>query len=212
MGNEGVVMLSVLIPSIPSRADKLAKLTQELERQKVHTYATCGHLGLGDLEVVVDDSAGFMEGGLSIGKKREALVKRANGRYLNFLDDDDNISPNYIETLLKMCNTNADVCTFRAFVKLNEGWGLVDMSLKYQFNEQFTPEYTVRRKAWHTCPIKSEFAKLYDFKDINSAEDFEWTERVLTHCVTETHTEQILFEYNHGDHSESDKILRNGQV
>ena len=42
MGNEGVVMLSVLIPSIPSRADKLAKLTQELERQKVHTYATCG--------------------------------------------------------------------------------------------------------------------------------------------------------------------------
>lgn len=205
-------MLSILIPSIPSRVDRLRILQNELDSQVKTIYTIDNYSSLGDIEILIDDSKTFLDGGLSIGKKRESLVQRANGKYVVFLDDDDSISPNYIEALLRLCNTDVDVCTFRAIVKLQNSWGLVDMSLKYQFNEQFTPEYTIRRKPWHICPIRSEFAKLYEFKDINNAEDFEWTERVLTHCTTEAHTDKILFQYSHGSHSEADKITANGQI
>ena len=82
----------------------------------------------------------------------------------------------------------------------------------YRVNDQFTPNYTVRRPAWHICPVRSEFAKLYEFKDINNAEDYEWIEKVTAHCTTEAHTDRIIFQYNHGKHSEADKIENHGKI
>lgn len=203
MNNTGVIMLSILIPSIPSRWNKLDTLKSELNRQLKELEV---HEMLGKIELVVDDSSAYLDGGLSIGKKREALVKRANGKYLCFLDDDESIAPNYLESLLRLCNYDLDVCTFKAIAKLGTAWGLVNMKLSHKVNDQFTPEHTIRRPPWHICPVRSEFAKLYDFDDINNAEDSKWFEKVLSHCTTEAHTDKILFQYNHGHHSEADRI------
>lgn len=201
MNNEGNIILSILIPSIPERKDKLLKLKDELKRQEIM---------MGDLdfffETITNDSEPFLKGGLSIGKKRQSLVEAANGKYLCFLDDDESIAPNYLETLLRMCNYGQDVVTFQALAKLQTAWGIINMKLAYKINDQFTPEHTIRRPPWHICPVRSEFAKLYEFEDINNAEDFKWFEKVLTHCTTEAHTDKILFQYNHGTHSEADKI------
>lgn len=195
-------LLSILIPSIPSRKERLNRLVNELNKQIEANF--------GDIEIVVDDSKGYLEGGLTVGKKREVLVRRANGIYLCFLDDDETIAPNYIEVIKSMCFEGKDICTFRAMVKLHNAWGVVNMSLLNYFNEEFTPTRIVNRPPWHMCPVKSEYAKLHDFEDINNAEDFKWMAKVLTHCKTETHTDMILFQYNHGEHSEVDKIERHG--
>jgi len=85
------------------------------------------------------------------------------------------------------------------------------MRLAYKVNDQFTPEHTVRRPPWHMCPVRSEFAKLHEFEDISNAEDSRWFEQVLTRCTTESHTDKILFQYNHGNHSEADKITNHGK-
>ncbi len=203
MNNTGITILSILIPSIPKRADKLRKLfyvlLNQIDQLKQHEM-------LGKVELVVDDSNSFLEGGLSIGKKRQKLVSEATGKYLCFLDDDESISPNYVETLLRLCNCDLDVCTFRSIIKLDSAWGMVDMRLVYKTNDQFSPEYIMRRPPWHICPVRSEFAKLYEFEDINNAEDYAWFEKVLTHCTTEAHTDKILFQYNHNKHSEADLI------
>lgn len=203
MNNTGNIMLSILIPSIPKRKQKLDRLLCELTKQ---IEAIKQHEMLGIVEAVFDDSISFLDGGLSIGKKREKLVKLATGKYLCFLDDDESIAPNYVESLLRLCNFDLDICTFRAISKLETAWGLVDMRLAYKLNDQFTPEHTIRRMPFHMCPVRSEFAKLYEFEDINNAEDSRWMEQVLAHCTTEAHTDKILFQYNHGQHSEADKI------
>lgn len=203
MNNTGASVLSILIPSIPARIHQRVALEMELRRQHQHLI---DQGMLGEIEVLVDDRPGFLKGGPSIGSKRGDLVKQAQGLYLCFLDDDESIAPNYVDTLLRLCNTGADVCTFRAMVKLETAWGLVDMRLAYKVNDQFTPEHTLRRPPWHTCPVKTEFAKLYEFQDKSNAEDFSWFEQVLTHCATEAHTDKIIFQYNHGPHSEADKI------
>lgn len=199
-----MIQLSILIPTVPERAEKLKALNTELYDQATRTIAV--HEMLGQVEVLKDDRLLFMNGGPSIGAKRDALVKRASGKYLVFLDDDEEVSPNYIETLLRLCLQDQDICTFRAMAKLQNFWALIDMRLMYKVNDQISPDYTVRRPPWHICPVRSVYAKSFEFKDINNAEDFEWMERVLSCCTSEAHTDQILFCYHHGPHSEADKI------
>ncbi len=191
-------LLSILIPTIPYRYRYMQRLFDELRKQSDNYKLP--------IEVLTMPGPPFLNGGLSIGKKREALVKGATGKYLCFLDDDDTISPDYVETLLRLCNEGKHVCSFRAIYKLQTYWGVVNMSLSNRENEQATPERIIQRPPWHMCPVWSEFAKLYEFKDINNAEDFDWMQRVLSHCQTEAHTDRILFQYNHGPHSEADKI------
>jgi len=198
------MILSILIPSIPSRRDKLSLLFCELADQRRNLMDN--HPSISEIEILVDNSPAFLDGGFSIGDKRGMLVDRSSGKYVCFLDDDESIAPNYVESLVRLCLQDADVVTFRAMAKLKDFWGLVDMRLAYKVNDQMTPEYTVRRPPWHMCPVKSKYAKLYKFEDKNNAEDFEWMEKVLRHCTTEAHTDKILFCYQHGDHSEADKI------
>jgi len=197
------MIASILIPTTPDRHEMFTALFNELHRQL--EYMNTFHPTLGEIEILVDDSKRFLDGGLSIGKKREALVQRANGKYCWFLDSDESIAPNYLETLIRLCCEDKDVCTFRAIAKLDNYWALYDMRLG-QPNEQSTPDKIVSRGAWHTCPVRTEYAKRYEFKDTSYAEDIEWMFQVLSHCKTEAHSDAILLQYNHGKHSESDKI------
>lgn len=204
-------ILSILIPSIPEREDKLSRLLSYL-------FAQCDDLNkchpiLGNAVIMWDDSKRFLQGGLSIGKKRQSLLDRAEGKYLCFLDDDEDIAPNYVETLVRLCQHNADVITFRNLTTTDHYWTVVDMSLNYHVNDQASPNFITRRRPWHICPVKSEFAKLYHFEDINYGEDFDWMSKVLTHCTTEAHTDAVLHMYRHSSiKSESDKIINAGYV
>lgn len=198
------MLLSILIPTIPERHDRFTKLYNEVMRQK--TLFDSFHDTIGLIEVIVDSGPKFLDGGLSIGKKRESLVKKAQAKYLCFLDDDESIAPNYIESLMRLCEQDKDICTFRAMVKMENMWALVNMKLSQKENEQLTPDRTVNRPPWHMCPMRSIYAKTFPFQDINNAEDFEWMQKVLTCCTSEAHTDKILFQYNHGQHSEADKI------
>lgn len=205
-----MIILSILIPSIPEHFDMLENLTDKLHRQIIELNTT--HPTLGEVEVLIDNSLRFLDGGLSIGKKREKLVRRSNGKYLCFLDVDDMPAPNYVETLVRLCQHGPDVVTFRNLTKTDSYWTVIDMSLEFN-NEEATPDGIVKRSPWHICPVRSEFAKLYEFKDINYGEDWEWFSKVLTHCKTEAKTNQILHCYNHSStKSESDKIIKAGHV
>lgn len=199
-----MIILSILIPTIPERVEMFTKLYNEVNAQI--EYMNTFHPTLGRIEVLVDPSPRFLDGGLSIGKKREALVKRAEGKYLCFLDDDESISPKYVETLVRLCCKNQDVCTFRNISKVQGYWMIVDMGLSYP-NDPASNDFMVRRKPWHICPVRSEFAKKYPFTDTNYGEDWAWFEQVLTHCLTEAKSESVIHQYNHGKHSEADKII-----
>lgn len=199
-----MILLSILIPTIPERHKRFTKLYNELMRQKTEFDTT--HDIIGELQVIVNSDKRFLDGGLSIGKKRQALVQQAEGKYLNFLDDDEGIPPNYLEALMRLCHKGQDVCTFQAIAKMRTFWALVDMRLSYKVNDQINPNYPARRPPWHCCPVKSVYAKMFEFPDLNNAEDFVWMEKVLSCCTSEAHTDAVLYQYNHGDHSEADKI------
>jgi hypothetical protein len=202
-------ILSILIPSIPKHSRMLEGLFLDLYNQIEKMYLM--HFSLGEVEILCDDSKSFLDGGLSIGKKRESLVKRAQGKYLVFLDADDIPAPNYVETLVRMCHEDKDVVTFRDFTTTDFYWTLIDMSLSHEEDEQATPDRIVKRRPWLVCPVRSEYAKQFEFPDINYGEDAIWMSQVLTLCKTEVHTDQILRSYKHSSKtSMADQIINAG--
>lgn len=199
-----MTMMSILIATIPERAAMFSTLTDKVYSQAA--YCQTVHAGFGAVQVVVDGERKFRDGGPSIGEKRQALMNNSTGKYVAYLDDDEDIAPNYVETLLQLCQQDADVCTFRSFIQLENFWGLVDMRLNNP-NEQMTPDHIVMRSPWHVCAVKSEIAKRYRFDASNYGEDWQWFSQLLPDLKTEAHTDRIIHSYRHGPHSESDKAL-----
>jgi hypothetical protein len=208
MNNTGKTILSILIPTIPERTDQAVILYNELQNQKSSLNEF--HHMLGDVEILIDERKSFLNGGPSIGKKCESLVGRSQGKYSTILHDDDWIAPNFVESIMRLCQSDKDIITFRSISKLDNFWMLVDMSLGYS-NEQATPSKTITRRPFPICPVRTEFAKQFSFPDSNYSEDSEWMERVLSLCHTEAHSEEILHEYRHSNtKSEANKIITHG--
>lgn len=164
------------------------------------------------VEILVDNDKEFLNGGKSIGEKRNSLVQDASGKYLCFLDDDDIVAPNYIETIVRSAmESEVDSYTFNSLFKNDYYFAFIEMSFMNKENEQASPNGIIKRTLWHICPILSSIAKTEKFSNINSAEDWEWVERILPKIKTSEHINMILHQYNHyNDVSESDKILQHG--
>ena len=204
-----MIILSLLIPVLPKRYDEFMRLYHELQKQQTLMHNLHSTLGL--IEILVDDSPAFLDGGLSIGAKREKLKKRAEGKYLCFADSDDNVSPNYIETLVRLLQDDPDMATFRCMYKNDYYWSLLNMSIHNLVDEQAAPDKVIERRAWHVCPVRNEIAQKEHFDDISHGEDNNWIDKILTHVTTENHTDFILTQYNHSEkNSEADKIIKAG--
>ena len=53
---------------------------------------------------------------MSVGEKRNKLINMAKGEYFSFIDDDDLVSEEYVDQVLRKLRKNPDVVTF---------WGLL---------------------------------------------------------------------------------------
>lgn len=188
------MILSILIPSIPERKCLLNKLVANLMEQR--NKMAQEHPTIGGLEIIIDDTKKYLEGGKSVGQKRNDLVQSAMGDYLCFLDDDDEIPNNYVEILVRAMAHGSDIITFNSLFKCDTYWSLIDMSLRNN-NEEATPNGVTYRNAWHICPMKSELAKKHQFSNKNNAEDWDWMQRVLGGVFTEYKLNVILHQYNH---------------
>ena len=198
--------LSILIPTLPQRKKMFNILRKNLTAQIDFVHST--HHSLGQVEILFDSSKKFLKGGLSVGAKRDALKCRATGEYLVFVDDDDMIAPNYLESILRLMESNPDIITFRSLYKSSTYWGIVDMNLNHAENEQMNDSTIVKRQPFHVCPIRTSIAQQHSFPDINNAEDWGWMVKVLTDCKTQSHSDQILHQYNEfASVSEVNKIM-----
>jgi len=188
------IVLSILMPTIPERYEMFSKLRLviDLQVKRVHKI----HPTLGRVEILHDDSKKYKDGGPTIGQKRQALLNKAGGEYVCFLDDDESVGPNYVEELLRLCYEGPDIGTFSSISKLENFWCVVIMRLNHNENQQAFPGI-VLRKPWHACPVRRELALKAEFPTSNYGEDWVWFEEVLKHCKTEKNTTAIIHQYNH---------------
>lgn len=186
------ILLSVLVLSIPSR----------LEKCLIPTYnkllAQIGDETAVEVLTLVDNKS------MSIGEKRQSLVQSARGKWIAFLDDDDAVSEDYIQTCLNTIRTKpADVITFEQHCTVNGKEFKVDFRMGNPHEGlKHNPDGTlgdIKRPPYHMCLWAAKIAKNIPFKPVSYGEDIEWCSRMYPFVSSETHLDKVLHYYRYDD-------------
>lgn len=181
---------SILIPTIPGRETSLATLQTSI-REKIARI--CPDLRY---EICIE----FDRKILSIGAKRQRLLNRAQGRYMSFIDDDDNITDAYIEDIRDCIRGNYDVMQLRGTLG---GYKFMH-SLCVRHTDPMSDGTQFLRPPNHLNPMRSYFAKQISFENKQYYEDLDWSIRlsssgILTKEYT-TDPSRIHYLYTIGSH------------
>lgn len=161
--------LSLLIPTLISRGKICEELTSELTRQ---------------LTVDVEFMLFPDNGETTIGAKRNALIEAAQGDYVAFIDDDDMVSPNYVEKVLTALEGNPDCASLDGRVYWADGRSrLFRHSIKY--DSWYTKDDIDYRMPSHLNAIKRKYAKEVGFPEINYGEDHAYSKALMPYLKTE---------------------------
>ena len=173
------IKLSILILSIPSRLEIFLPLLNKLSSQ-------IGESDEVEILSLLDNKS------LHIYEKRNELMNIARGTHLTFLDDDDDVSEEYIKKITKSISANptADVISFnqqcflqgveaRVFAKMGNPHEDVKINpLTGKYKDTLRPPY-------HWCIWKTPLAQSESFKGVysggdsgQSMEDIDWLKRL----------------------------------
>lgn len=189
--NKEPLLLSILVPTIPSRFAMAERLVKSIEEQ------------IGDLPVELlylgDNKR------RSVGLKRDALIQLAQARFLCFADDDDFLHPNFCSEIVAAIRSNpdVDVVVFNQHATINGKKFTVRFGLEYENEQaQMGPDgeyYDIKRPPYHICAWRSALAQKYRAPDRSYGEDWIWIQQLLTEAKTQTRIEAILHTYRYDD-------------
>jgi len=186
---------SILILSIPERIDKLGILLKKLEHQIKETKNA-------EIELLIltDNKQ------RSIASKRNNLLSMAAGEYISFLDDDDSVASDYIESIYEIIQMQKsyDCITFDQHCLLDNkplhvsfGLGNPHEGLSLDSIGNYNP---IRRPPYHMCIFKKSLACVIQFREVwsdqgQSIEDIDWLLRLYPSLSSEHHIEKALHNY-----------------
>ena len=135
-----------------------------------------------------------------VGKKREACVRIAQGDYITFVDDDDDINEQYIELILSAMQYDPDLILFHSLAKLNTDHTIVKFHPSYEM-EQVKSNDITKRKPFHIHAWKREKVKDIEWPDKNYGEDWAFAEEALKRIDHNKvfEIDKILHYYNYSD-------------
>ena len=195
--------LSILICSLESRKDTfLPKILKQLDDQipGKSQKTTIGHglyyfqkITYPDVEVIVciDNKS------MRVGKKRNKLKTEAKGSYLCYVDDDDQVSDDYVSSITEVIPHGYDVICFGAIMYQNDV-KLFDVyySKAYARDKNDDANKIAYRLPNHLMAWKSRIAKpvMFDSKR-NMGEDAIWAKDLRRRYKTEHVIAKQLYYY-----------------
>lgn len=173
---------TISILTIPERKQMFDKLLNHLMWQ-------IGEID--DIQIVSYPSAEE-----TIATKRQRTLDEADGRYINFIDDDDWISDDYVSSIYPHLKRGVvDMVGFQTCLTVNgKPQKPVYNSIQYTSWSQDSQAYY--RNVNHLCPVKREIARLGKF-DGGFGEDRRWAEAVSPHVLTEAYVDRVLYYYRY---------------
>ncbi len=183
-------VISILICTIPERKKMFDLLHAWLEAQISHLADKSA------VEILINDHAG-----ITIGAKRNSLLRGAFGKYVVTIDDDDWVPAYYVSELLKAAESNTDCFAINGTMTTNGQhpirWEISKDHVYGAITVNDKTEY--RRHPNHITPIKAYIAKQFSFPDVSWGEDFQWCKAIHDAKVikTEYKIEPPMYFYNY---------------
>lgn len=172
---------NILIPTLGQRSDRFLTLLSKLLPQTETTN--------GDVHV----TALWNNGERPLGAVRQSLVDGANGEYISFIDDDDQIPPFYVSKVFPLLD-GIDYVGWRMQC-IVDGTPLSPTfhSLRYASWSEDTRGYY--RDISHLNPIRTELARQADFRLGLPPEDVCWADQLRGKVHTEHFIDDIMYVY-----------------
>jgi glycosyltransferase involved in cell wall biosynthesis len=183
------VDLSVLMCSVDTRYRTLALRMQDMLWTQYGNLPPVDQLRV-EILILTDNRI------MTIGAKRNLLVKAARGRYVQFVDDDDRLDDEALATVLAATASNADVITFPVMVRLGGGPARICRYSKDFGHDHNTPT-GFKRLPNHICAVKRRLAQRTRFPEICMGEDADYARRLLPLLKTEHAIEKPLYFYDY---------------
>jgi glycosyltransferase involved in cell wall biosynthesis len=156
--------LSILICTVVSRKTQFDNLYRSLLTQSVPQV---------EILYIRDNKE------ISVGKKRQLLLERAKGEYIVYIDDDDRVSDDYVECILKAISEFPDCIGFLINCNISGKIKHAKASRIYPDWKDDTDGYDYVRSPYHKTPIKREIAMTIGFNDIRFGEDYDYSMRLM---------------------------------
>ena len=172
--------LSILICSLASRRERLASLLSILSPQIID-----------GVEILV----GIDDGSQKIGIKRNRLVQSATGRYVCFIDDDDEVSDDYVSQIMIGLGADVDHVAIGGIMTTNGREPHEFRSSKdYTLHEKDGVYY---RGVQHLGVIKRDLALQCPFPPISFEEDRKFSEAITPLIHTEYQVQKPIYFYRY---------------
>jgi len=177
--------LSILIPTTPRRLRTyFPNIIEEVMRQSEGRPVEI--LGLFDNKQ------------RSVGAKRNALLQAARGEFVTFIDDDDRIAGDYIDSILQGINERPDLdcLVFNSIVTINGG---PPHTCRYGIEYEYTDGAFWTGKPAHTMIWRTANIQHVPFPDINFGEDSAWVKAAVGTIKVQHRLEKTLYFYDFDD-------------
>ena len=122
------------------------------------------------------------------------MLNMAQGEYVAFADDDDVLEPDYLISLLKATETDADVITFKVSVSLN-GEPAKICTYSKDYEADYNTETSYHRLPNHIMCVKKDLAMAVKYRPILYGEDADYSKRLKAHLKTEHAIDKVLYNY-----------------
>lgn len=180
-----MVIFSILICTIGRRSEQFANILKLLSPQ-VEKYK-------GKVEIV----AFWNNGELPLAEFRQELVDQAKGKYIAFVDDDDEIPPYYVDEIMKAAAKDPDYIGWQMQAYTN-GIKLKPTYHSMRYEGWSEDELGYYRDVSHLNPIKRSIALKVPFTHIgDNPEDYRWAQEVPPYIRTEEYIDKPMYFYRH---------------
>ncbi len=182
------MLWSILICGIPERYHSVQPLLYSLLETQAVARRPDVHL-----EYKMDNKR------VSVGAKRNSLLQSAIGEYISFIDDDDEVAPNYVDKILSEItkgrkeDPKVDVICFPQRATLSPSGVIHECSYSLAHKErklEQIPDGPPNTLKWtgppaHTMVWRREIVRHIQFPEKNFGEDVNWVDLACGRALKE---------------------------
>lgn len=193
--------LSICIPTLVERLDKVSKLITKIQKQ----------IDDNGLKEYIQIISHLDNRSVPLFEKRNNLQKSCIGKYFIHMDDDDDLSDDYVITMyntIKNLENDVDVITYNQISYVENDIFYVFNDLNCNFNLKYIGNKDNKkvfvRFPWQWCAWNTKrFAHIYRSNiDTIVGEDTNWLKRImLEYPKTQLNIPKVLHQYNFQDPS-----------